>query len=83
MVVGTTAGLLGAMCLLVGLAVKSGQEAPESVAGGAQASAPTAAAPIEVMPSERAAVPPASAPPTLVATDDKGFVNSNARWDGA
>jgi hypothetical protein len=83
MVVGTAAGLLAAMCLLIGLAVKSGQDAPESVAGGAQASAPTAAAPVEVMPSEPAPVPPASAPPTRFATDDKGFVNSTARCDGA
>jgi hypothetical protein len=83
MVVGTAAGLLAAMCLLIGLAVKSGQDAPESVAGGAQTSAPTAAAPVEVMPSEPAPVPPASAPPALFATDDKGFVNSNARCDGA
>jgi hypothetical protein len=83
MVVGTAAGLLGAMCLLGGLAVKSGQDAPESVAGGAQASAPTAAAPVEVMPSEPAPVPLASAPEPRFATDDKGFVNSTARCDGA
>jgi hypothetical protein len=81
MVVGAAAGLLVALCLLIGLAVKSGQEAPESVAGAGQASAPTAAAPVRVMPSEPAPVPPTSALPALFPTDDKGFVNSNARCE--
>jgi hypothetical protein len=51
--------------------------------GGGQASAPTAAAPVQAMPSEPAPVPMTNAPPTLFATDDKGFVTSNARCDGA
>jgi hypothetical protein len=80
---GATAGLLATLCLLIGLAVKSGQEAPESVTDRAQSPAPAAAAPIQAMPSEQAPTPTTSVPPALFATDDKGFVNSTARCDEA
>jgi hypothetical protein len=83
MVVGTMVALLAGFGLLVGLAVKSAEEAPESVAGTERSSAPTAAAPVQAMPSEPLPAPTTSAPPALFATDDKGFVNSNARCDGA
>jgi hypothetical protein len=78
---GAIAVLLAAFGLLIGLAVKLMEEAPAPVAGAGPSPSPTAAMPIQAMPSEPAVAQP-SEPPALFATDDKGFVNSNARCGG-
>lgn len=78
----TIAVLLAASGLFVGLAVKLLEEAPEPVADAARSPSPATAVPIQPMPSEPADTPTVSEPGALFATDDKGFVNSNARCDG-
>lgn len=78
----TIAALLAAFGLSLGLAVKLIAEAPEPVAEAGQSPSPATAVPIQPMPSEPAAPPTASEPAALFATDDKGFVNSNARCGG-
>lgn len=82
-VLGGVAALLAVFGLLAGLAVKWMHEAPQPVADPPQPLSPTTAVPIEVTPSE-----PAQAQATIesaapFATDDKGFVNSNARCEGS
>lgn len=78
----TLAVLLGALVLSLGLAVKLLEEAPAPVAEAGQSPPPTTAVPIQPTPSEPTDPPRVSEPAALFATDDKGFVNSNARCGG-
>jgi hypothetical protein len=82
-VLGTFAALLAAFGLLIGLAVKSMQEAPQPMAGPEASPSSAPAAPAPVTPSEPDEAETTSGRPALFATDEKGFVNSNARCDGA
>lgn len=82
-VLGTFAALLATFGLFIGLAVKSMQEAPEPMAGPEPPPSAAPAAPAPVTPSEPHEAEMANGPAALFGTDDKGFVNSTARCDGA
>jgi hypothetical protein len=82
MILGGTAALLAAFGLLTGLAVKGAEGAPDPVAGAGESPSPTTAAPVQAMPSEPTQPHTSPKPPPLFVTDDKGFVNSNARCKG-
>ena len=75
--------LLATFGLFIGLAVKSMQEAPEPVAGPEPPPSHTPSAPAPVTPSEPDEAESIGGTGGLFATDDKGFVNSTARCDGA
>lgn len=80
---GMFVALLATFGLFIGLAVKSMQEAPEPMAGPQPPPSHAPAAPAPVTPSEPDDAETTARPPGLFATDDKGFVNSTARCDGA
>jgi hypothetical protein len=77
------AALLAAFGLLHGLAGKWMQEAPQPVADTRQPPTPTTAVPIQAIRSEPAPAQNTIDPQALFVTDDRGFVNSNARCEGS